>query len=209
MKQRLILCISREYGSGARLISQILGERLGINVYDKVLLEKVSKEHGLSEDAVAKVDEKPVGWFDMGFPRGIRNPYRDTYDALYYVLNDKVFYLQAETIKKLAEEGSCIIVGRAADEVLKDDPDMVSIFFHAERADRIKRIMEYEKIDFQEADRKIDKIDKSRQNYHDYYSSKKWGRCSTYDLSINTSEFNTDCIVEAILNLLDASCRMG
>lgn len=205
MNQRRIICISREYGSGARLISQMLGERLGIKVYDKVLLEQVASEYGLSEAAISKADEKPAGWFDMGFPMGLRNPYKDTYDALFYVLNDKVFDLQAKTMKKLAASGSCIIVGRAAEEVLKDDPDMVSIFFHAHRPDRVKRIMEYEGIDAATAEKRIDKVDKSRANYHDYYSSKKWGRCSTYDLAVCTSCFETEAIVEGIVKFVEAA----
>jgi len=202
VKKRVILCISREYGSGARLISQKLGERLGVKVYDKILLEQVAKENGLSEAAIAEADEKPASWAKMGFPMGIRNPYKDNYDALYYVFNDKLFHLQSETIKKIATEGSCIIVGRVAEEVLKDDPDMVSVYINADPEDRIKRIMEYEGIDHPEAEKRIRKVDKSRANYHDYYSNKKWGRCSTYDLSICTSKFDSDSVVEAILSLL-------
>jgi len=205
MNHRRIICIGREYGSGARLISQKLGERLGIKVYDKVLLEQVAVEYGLTEEAISKADEQPAGWLDMGFPRGLRNPYKDTYDALFYVLNDKVFDLQAKTMKKLAAAGSCIIVGRAGEEVLKNDPDMVSIFFHAHRPDRVKRIMEYEGIDAATAEKRIDKVDKSRANYHDYYSSKKWGRCATYDLAVCTSSFDTETIIEALVQIIEAS----
>lgn len=204
MKNRLIICISREYGSGGREVGRKLAERLGIPYYDRELLVKTAMEHGISEAVIESVDEKAATWSNMGFPMGIRNPYQaDHEDALYYVMNDKVFHLQAETIRQIAAEGSCVLIGRAAEEVLKDDPDMVSIFIHANKSDRVKRIMALEEVDAQKAEQKIRKMDKKRASYNNYYSDKKWGVCTSYDFSISTSRFGMDGTVEIIRNILE------
>ena len=203
MKKRVIICISREYGSGGRVIGEKLSELLGIPCYDKELLTRTALEHGVPVESIAAVDEQPATWASMGFPRGIRNPYKIPFDLdSFYVINDQVFQMLAETILNLAREGSCIIVGRAAKEVLKDDPDRVSVFIHGSLDDRIKRIMELEHIDSDQARRIIRKIDKKRAQYNNTYSQDKWGVCSSYDLSISTSHFGMDGAVKAILALL-------
>jgi cytidylate kinase len=203
MEKRVIICISREYGSGGRVVGEKLAQALGIPCYDKKLLEKAAIQHGISEELIADVDEKPASWSSMGFPMGLRNPYKADFDAVFYVLNDKIFNIQAQTIKTIAAEGPCIIVGRVAEEVLKDDPDMISLFVHAKLADRIKRIMTIENVEEEKAAQMIRKTDKNRANYHNYYSSKKWGLCSSYDLAISTSRFGIDGAVKAILKLLE------
>ena len=204
MDKRVIICISREYGSGGRVVGEKLAEHLGIPFYDKKLLMKTAMEHGLSEEMIKGADEKPANMFSMGFPMGIRNPYNaNYYDGLYYVMNDRVFFLTSQTIRNIAAEGSCIIVGRVAEEVLKNDPDMVSVFIHAKKEDRIKRIMMIENVDHQKAEQMVRKTDKNRANYHNYYSDKPWGDCSSYDFSISTSKFGIDGAVKAILKLLE------
>ncbi len=203
MDKKKIICISREYGSGGRILGEELARQLGIPCYDKKLLEKTAAEHGISEKLIESVDEKPVSWYSLGFPIGIRNPYVYDYDALYYIMNDRIFGLQSKTIKSIASEGSCVIIGRVADEVLKDDPDMVSIFIHADREDRIKRIAELEKVDLKKAAQMVRKKDKNRANYHNYYSERKWGECSSYNISISTSKFGIEGSVKAIIKILD------
>jgi cytidylate kinase len=204
MNKRVVLCISREYGSGGRVVGEQVATQLGITCYDKKLIAKTAMEHGVPEEMIRKVDEQPINWLTMGFPMGIRNPYNaEYYDAMYYVMNDRVFSLQAETIKSIAAQGSCVIVGRVAEEVLKDDPDMVSVFIHAAKENRIKRIMDVERVDHQTAEKLVRKTDKNRSNYHNYYSRKTWGECSSYDFSISTSKFGIEGTVKAILKLLE------
>ena len=200
MDKRIIICISREYGSGGREVGEKLAEALGIKCYDKLLLEKTAKDHGVPQDFIDEMDERPLGWLSAG----VQNPYRaDYYDALYYVMNDRVFFLQAETIKNIVAEGSCIIIGRVAEEVLKDDPDMISVFIHANKEDRIKRVMEGENLTSKEAERIIKKNDKNRANYHNFYSDRRWGECSSYHFSISTSKFGVAGAVKAILKLIE------
>jgi cytidylate kinase len=94
-------------------------------------VQQAAVDLGLSDEIIKSMDEKPVSWASMGFPHGIRNPYRTEFETLFYNLNDRVFTIQAQTIRKIAERGSCVIVGRVADDILKDDPDLISVFVHA------------------------------------------------------------------------------
>lgn len=203
MENRRIICISREYGSNGRIVGEKLAGKLGITCYDKKLLEKIAKENGLAEEYVNESDEKPVNWLAMGFPMGIRNPYNlDYMDTLYYSFNDTYFNMQASTIRNIAAEGSCIIIGRAADVILKDDPDLISIFINADKEERIKTVMAREKVSYDEAAQMVRKKNKNRANYYNFYADKKWGECRTYDLSISTSKFGVDGVVDALIKLL-------
>ncbi|NLL39716.1 MAG: cytidylate kinase-like family protein [Clostridiales bacterium] len=204
MSKRFILCISRQFGSNGRIVGEALAEEMGITCYDKKLLEKIASEHNLSEEYVMQADEKPVRMFSRGFPMGFRNPYKlDYIESLYYTFNDNFFSIQAQTIKNIASEGSCIIIGRVADFILRDDPDMLSIFVHADLKYRIKTVMEREGVDKGKAEQMIKKKDKNRQNYYNFYSDKKWGECVTYDFSVSTSKFGVDGAVRSILKLID------
>lgn len=203
MDGRKIICISREHGSGGREVAESLALRLNVPCYDKKLLEKVSSDFGISEKTLEEADEKILSWAEMGFPMGIRNPYKADYDTTYYVMNDRMFDMQVRTIRRLASEGSCVIVGRAAQEVLKDDPDMVAVFVHADIEDRVSRIMRLEGCERARAERLIRDTDRNRANYHNFYSSRKWGRCSSYDFSVSTSRFGVEGAVRIILSLID------
>lgn len=202
MDKRAIICIGREYGSGGRLVGEKLAEKLGIHCFDKDLIQKTAVENGLVAEAISEADEKLVSWSSMGFPMGIRNPYKADFDLLHYALNDKMFNMQSKTIKSIASEGSAVIVGRAAAEILKDDPDMISVFIHASKEDRIRRIMTLQQIDEKQAEQTIREIDKNREGYHNKYSQQPWGKCASYDLSISTSKFGIDGAVNAILAVL-------
>ncbi len=207
MDKRVIICIGREYGSGGRLVGEKLAEKLEIICFDKDLIHKTAVEHDLATEAIAGADEKLVSWSSMGFPMGIRNPYKADFDLLHYALNDKMFKMQSKTIKAIAAKGSAVIVGRVAAEILKDDPDMISVFIHASKEDRIRRIMALQLIDEKKAEQTIREIDKNRENYHNKYSQQPWGKCSSYDLSISTSKFGIDGAVKAVLAALDLGHR--
>lgn len=204
MRKRTIICISRQYGSGGRITGERLSELLGIPCYDKELLTRTASEHGVEEETIATSDEKPATWKSMGFPRGIRNPYKIPVDLdSHYVINDTVFQMLTETIENLAREGSCIIIGRAAKEVLKNDPDMISVFIHANLDDRIKSIMNREHVDEKQARHMIHEIDKRRAKFNNTYLKEQWAVCSSYDLSISTSRFGIEGAVKAIMGLLE------
>lgn len=202
MNKRAIICISREHGSGGRIIGEELAEMLGIPFYDKKLIEQTAREHGVAEEVIQRADEKPLNWADMGFPMGIRNPYKDT-DAMFYMISDQIYNMQATTIRSIAAAGSCIIVGRVAAEILKDDPDLLSVFILAQLEDRIRRIMSRAGVDRAQAAQMIKTTDKNRARYHNNYSDKKWGACDSYHLAISTSHFGIDGAVRMIRNALE------
>ncbi len=201
MKKRTIICISREFGSGGHEISQKLADMLDIPCYDKRLIERTAKEFGESESMINGADEQPVNYF----PDDNYNPFSpfSQHEILYfYDVNYKVFHMQVSVIKKAAEEGSCVIVGRVADEVLKKDPDMISIFVTADMEDRVKRVMDYEQSERKETVQLVKRMDKLRANYYNFYSENEWGECSSYDLSINVSKFGIEDAVAKLAKML-------
>lgn len=202
MKQRLIICIGRQHGSGGRVLGRMLAERLGIDFYDKRLLEEVARAEHMSMEELEQHDEKSMTLTSLGFPMGLRNPYIPEYDAGFYVLSDRIFHAIAKQIMAAAERGSCVIVGRVANEILKDDPDMISIFVHATEEDRVRRIMETDDVSEKDAKRIIKKTDRNRENYHNYYGTRKWGDASSHDISISTSRFGIEGSVDMLVRML-------
>ena len=195
-----IYTIGREYGSGGFTVAKLLSERLGIKLYDKELLIQASKDSGLCEEIFENHDERPTNSF-------LYSLVMDTYSGGGYSaasfldmpLNQKVFLAQYEKIKKIAEQDSCVIVGRCADYALESNPDCLNIFIHADMDDRIKRISKRENVTESKAKDMIQKKDKRRSSYYNYFTSKKWGDSRSYDLTINTSLVPPEECVDLIL----------
>lgn len=198
MAEKVIICIGREYGSGGREIGEKLGEKLGIPCYDKVLLKQTAIDSGLAESLFENADEKRTSWILNGFCSG--NPTADAamITSMDYLTNDSLFFMQSRTIQKLAGEGSCIFIGRCAESVLANRENVLSVFIHGDKEDRIERIMKRQNIDRKRAEGLMNRIDKRRAGYHNYYSDSKWGRSASYDMSISTSRFGIDGVVNMI-----------
>ena len=197
-----IITIGREFGSGGRLIGQKLAERMGVNCYDKELITLASKESGLCTEVFENNDEKPLNSFfyslvmDTG---ALGQSFAGYMDA---PLNQKVFLAQFETIQRLAERESCVIVGRCADYALHDYPNTIHVFISGELEDKVERVASYNNISKDKALELIAKSDKKRANYYNYYSNKKWGAASTYDLCINSSLTGVDGAVDVIMEFI-------
>ena len=195
-----IYTIGREFGSGGREVGEKLAAKLGIKLYDKELLQQAAKDSGFCEEIFENHDEKPTNSFlySLGM---------DTYSVSGYSaapfldmpLNHKVFLAQFETIKKIAEKESCVIVGRCADYALSDNPDCINIFIHADLDVRIKNVSRNLNITENKARDIINKTDKQRASYYNYYTSKKWGDSKSYNLSLDAGKLGTDNCVEMIL----------
>ncbi|WP_418463573.1 AAA family ATPase [Frisingicoccus sp.] len=204
MAEKVIICIGREYGSGGREIGEKLSEKLGIPCYDKVLLKQTAIDSGLAQSLFENADEKRTSWLLNGFCSG--NPTADAamIASMDYLTNDSLFMMQSRTIRKLASEGSCIFIGRCAESVLENFEGVMSVFIHADKDDRIERIMKRQNIDRRRAESLMNKIDKRRASYHNYYSEAKWGRSASYDMSISSSRFGIEgavnMIAEAVKN---------
>jgi len=195
-----IYTIGRELGSGGYTVGKLLAERLGIKLYDKELLAQAAKDSGFCEEIFENHDEKPTNSF-------LYSLVMDTYSGGNYTsapfldmpLNHKVFLAQFDTIKKIAEQESCVIVGRCADYALASNPDVLNIFVHADKDIRIKRISSRENITDNKAKDLIQKRDKQRASYYNYYTNKKWGDSRSYDLTLNTSKITPQQCVDIIL----------
>ena len=203
-----IYTIGREFGSGGREVGEKLAAKLGIKLYDKELLQQAAKDSGFCEEIFENHDEKPTNSF-------LYSLVMDTYSVSGYSaapfldmpLNHKVFLAQFETIKKIAEKESCVIVGRCADYALSDNPDCINIFIHADLDVRIKNVSKNLNITENKARDIINKTDKQRASYYNYYTIKKWGDSKSYNLSLDAGKLGTDNCVEMILKfreLMDA-----
>lgn len=203
-----IYTIGREFGSGGREVGEKLAAKLGIKLYDKELLQQAAKDSGFCEEIFENHDEKPTNSF-------LYSLVMDTYSVSGYSaapfldmpLNHKVFLAQFETIKKIAEKESCVIVGRCADYALSDNPNCINVFIHADLDVRIKNVSRNLNITENKARDIINKTDKQRASYYNYYTSKKWGDSKSYNLSLDAGKLGIDNCVEMILKfreLMDA-----
>lgn len=203
MGRKIVITIGRQFGSGGRKIGRLLAERLGVPFYDKELLALAAKNSGYSESLFKKADEKASSslFYSLGIGHYSASAGVAGFEQL--PLNDQLFIIQSNTIKSIAEKGSCVIIGRCADHILKDNPDLVSIFIHAPLKDRVKRAVEVYEVPQAKAEDECLRNDKNRANYYNYYSDSKWGLCSTYDLSIDSAMVG----VEGTVDILEAFVR--
>ena len=204
MKNNLIITIGRQYGSGGHEIGENIAKAYDIPCYDKELLARAAKESGFCEEMIKNHDERPTNSF-------LYNLVMDTYSMGYstgaYVdmpIGQRVFLAQFDTIKEVAKEGSCVIVGRCADYALSECANCINIFIYADMDVRIKRIMGKYNLSEKEAKDSIVKKDKQRASYYNYYSNKKWGQASSYNLSVDSGVLGIDGTVELIKTFIDS-----
>jgi cytidylate kinase len=197
MAQRYVITIGRQLGSGGREIGQKLSARLGIAFYDKELIRIASQESGLKEEFFERVDEQKH--FSL-FPGilGLRTALGDDFFSNYYLSNESLFRIQSDVMKKLTAEGSCIFVGRCADYVMKDERNCLNLFVSADMEERIRRIAQSHKISEGKAKELIERTDKGRSSYYNYFTGKTWGAAESYHLCINSSLLGIDETVRLI-----------
>ncbi len=191
MGNNYIITIGREYGSGGFEIGKKLAEKLGIKFYDKNLIDEVAKKSGIHIDMLRKGDEKAVSsWFNPVYQDG--------------TINDRIFWAQSDVIREIAENESCVIIGRCADYVLKDHKNIIKIFVQAPFEDRVNRICNKYLIEVpDEAKREIIKTDKQRRSYYEFYTDYTWGGRKHHDLIINSSVLGIDGTVDFIKAFID------
>ena len=205
MSDNLIITIGRECGSGGRHIGQKLAEELGVKCYDKELLTLAAKKSGLCRELFETHDEKPTSSFLYSL---VMDTYSLGYTNSAYMdmpINHKIFLAQFDTIKQLASEESCVIIGRCADYVLRDDPNaaLVNLFVHAPMAARIRRESARTNTTPIQAEKRIRQVDKERASYYNFFSSKRWGDAQGYDLCINTGNMDISDVVQLTLRYLE------
>jgi len=202
MNNKFHINIGRQIGSGGLEIGKKLAEKLGIKSYDRELIELASEESGVGKEFFEKNDEKDSHSL-FGGMFGMRSSLIGPMDSGYFLSNENLFQIQSEIIRKLAEKESCIFVGRCADYVLKDFPSNLNVFISADMNDRIKRVARLHQLSSEKAACFIEKIDKKRASYYDYFSNKTWGDARSYHVCINSSLLGIDNTVEVIRNIVE------
>lgn len=198
--EKIIISIGRQFGCGGRVVGQRLAEELDYDYFDKELLDLAAKEIGFEPEVFEAVDEQPrersifqsFGEFMSGL-----NPS----DNL--MSDDNLFKVQSDVIRKLAIERNCVIVGRCSDYILRDHPNCISVFLHADIEDRIKRVCARMPIEQSKAQALIERNDKRRATYYNYYSNKVWGQSATYDMSLNVSRLGVQGTVDTIISFVN------
>ena len=198
-----IVTIGRQFGSAGREIGEKVAKHYGIPCYDKELLSRAAKESGFCQEMIESHDERPTKSFLYNL---VMDTYSFGYNSSAFVdmpISHKVFLAQFETIKKLADEGPCVIVGRCADYALSDYKNCLNLFIYGAEDTKIDRIMKKYNLSESKAMDMIIKKDKQRQSYYNYYTSKKWGRADSYDMCLNSSKFGIQGSVDLIIQTID------
>ena len=193
---RSIITISREFGSGGREIGKMLADKLGIEFYDKEILELASKQSGITQELFVKHDENYTNSFLYSLVMGNYPVTSDGRINPELPLNQKIFLAQFETIRTLAEKGPCVIVGRCADYVLRSRDNVINFFITGSMPQKRRRILERYDIEKNKVEDFIRKTDKRRANYYNYYTDMKWGEAKNYDLCLNSSKTGVEGAVE-------------
>ena len=204
-----VITIGRQFGSGGREIGEMVAEYFGIKCYDKDLLTRAAKESGFCEEMIKNHDEKPTSSFLYNL---VMDTYSFGYNSSSFVdmpISHKVFLAQFDTIKKVAAEGPCVIVGRCADYALADRKNVLHLFIYGDEETKIKFVMNKYHLSESKARDMIIKKDKQRQSYYNYYSSKKWGRADSYDLCINSGVLGLDGTVKLITQYVEDFEKKG
>lgn len=200
-----IITISRQYGSGGREIGAKLAARLGIPFYDNELITRAAKESGYAEAAFHNAETKATNSLLYSIAMGMGAYGNQEIGFSHLSLDDRIYLAQSDVIRKVAEEGPCVIVGRCADYILKEMSNVIHIFIYADMEFRKDRAIQIDHLDPNKAEDEILKVDKRRTNYYNYHSGEKWGRATNYHLSINSGFVGIDNAVECIMAFINCT----
>ncbi|NCB00946.1 MAG: cytidylate kinase-like family protein [Spirochaetia bacterium] len=199
-----IISISRQFGSGGREIGKGLAAFYKIPFYDSAIITMAAEKSGMNKEVLENLDEKASSRFLYTIPSGLPSLGQIAPSSLYSMpLSDTLFLTEYEIIQKLAKEGPCVIVGRCSDYVLKDFPNHISLFIHANEDLRATRISKYEEISEKEALSRIQKYDKERRKYHDYYAANTWSNATFYDLTLNSGVLGIEGSISVATSFID------
>ena len=199
---KTVITIARGFGSGGKTVGKILAEKLNLDFYDNELLQLASEESGINIELFGKADEKVKAGLFKRYNRSY-GEYVLSPNSADFVSNDNLFNYQAKIMKDLAERGDCVIIGRCGNYILKDDPNVIKLYLYSDLETSLDRVTELYGMKPSEAKRTIDKIDKSRAAYYEYYTGKDWHDLSNYDLCVNTSGISFDKAAEIILAYIE------
>ena len=198
-----VITIARSYGSGGRKMGKLLAKELGFEYYDREILRIASDESGISEELFDQVDEiKKMPLFRIA---------RDVYtgevippDSDDFISNENLFRYQAKIIRELAATRNCVIVGRCANFILRGRENVLNVFVTAPAVDCVRRVMETDGLNLEEAEKKIKKVDKRRADYFKYFTGREWHDAALYDLCLNTGHMSEQKCVDIVRSYMDA-----
>ena len=202
MSCKHIITIGRQFVSGGRELGKAVADKLGIKYYDKELISLAAKESGYNPEIFENVDERATNSLLYSLSMGIYNlgngyaPMRDM------PVNDQLYLLQHKIIRELAAE-PCVIVGRCADYILRNNKNLLRIFVYANLKDRVENAIKIHNVPENKAESTVKKTDKTRANYYNFYSNQKWGAVENYDLCINTSTISRENATKIVCNIVD------
>lgn len=202
MENKIVITIARQYGSGGRDIGKLIAEKLGITYLDKEIIAEAVAESGIRKDLMTNNDEKAGNPLGQAFAAGGMHSYFNSELSI----NDKVFMAESEAIKKLAKAQSCVIIGRCASYVLRDEVRHLSVFVNADLEDRIQRAIHQ----YGEPEKKIKerlvKRDKQRAHYHSYYTDERWMDLEQYDITVNSTSLGLKNAANLIIEAAKFRC---
>ena len=198
-----VITIARTYGSGGKTVGKMLAQELGIKYYDREILRLASDDSGINESLFGKMDEKLQSTSLFRIAKKLYTGEVIAPDREDFVCNDNLFRYQSKIIKQLAEEESCVIIGRCADYVLKEYKNAIRIFCYAPLEDCIRREMELNHRTKKESLKVIEKSDKFRKEYYKYYTGQQWDSASNYDLCINTASLSYEEILGVVRSFVE------
>lgn len=197
LDKQVVITIAREYGSGGRFIGKLIADKLGIKLYDKQFIIEMAKETGLSEEYIEDNEQKRESLSNLnnGYYVGLDNA-------------DELFIKESELIKKIANEESCVIVGRCADFILQDNPNVLKVFVYSDVQDEIKRATNIYGIENKKAEKEIKRINKLRANHYKHYTGKQWRDTSNYDICINSDAIGVEKTADFICEMVKEKARI-
>lgn len=203
MEKKIVITIGRQFGSGGKCVADILGSKLGIPVYDSELISRAAQESGFSQDLFIQSDEKRRILSIASVFSGSYGSYSENY------MSDKgLFKIQSETIRRIAEQGSAIIVGRCSDYILRDSSYTLDVFLTSPAQLRAERVAERMGISIEKALELVEKKDKGRAEYYNYYTFGNWGAAETYDLCLDSSILGLEGTADFIIDFAKRSGKI-
>ena len=199
MDKKIVITIARQYGSGGKTIGKMLAERMQVPFYDKELMRMASDESGISEGLFADADEKVKNSLLMSIVKNVYSGELITPDSDDFTSSDNLFNYQAKIIRELAEQQSCVIIGRCADYVLKDYDNVLSVFVHAPHDFCVEQAGKKHSLNEKELEKLIAKTDRQRAGYYKYHTGREWTDARNYDLCLDSSKLGFERCVDEIL----------
>ncbi len=203
MQKQVAVCIAREFGSGGREVGKLVAQKMGMEFYDKELLQKAAEKSGIAMDMFEKADERPTNSLLYSLSMVATGSQLPTsFNEFAYTSNDRLQLYVTQVIREVAESSACVIVGRCADYILRDHHCIFSLFMHADLEKRIERISALHQLDGDAARALIRKTDRIRSNYYSFYTDQDWNNANNYDMALDVGRMGVELAAEITCDAL-------